>query len=135
MTSKYSALNYKKPTWADFLLCGVILSCACAIMLLFKPSEQGLLTATLRSNGNVVLELPLPTLQDNYLYSVPDMDYPLELEFTTTGVRVLCAECPGQDCVKQGHITTAGQQLICLPNRFTVSLSGGSSSGPDYVIG
>lgn len=32
------------------------------------------------------------------------------------------ADCPNQDCVKQGKISMSGEMLVCLPHRITVSI-------------
>ena len=32
------------------------------------------------------------------------------------------ANCPNQDCVKQGKISMNGEMLVCLPHRVTVSI-------------
>ena len=42
-------------------------------------------------------------------------------------VRVSEADCPNQDCVHQGEISHAGQQIVCLPHKFVVSIADGSS--------
>lgn len=34
------------------------------------------------------------------------------------------ANCPNQDCVKQGKISMNGEMLVCLPHRVTVSIVG-----------
>ena len=34
------------------------------------------------------------------------------------------ADCPNQDCVKQGKISMNGEMLVCLPHRVTVSIVG-----------
>ncbi len=45
------------------------------------------------------------------------------------------ADCPDKLCMKQGKIHYAGQALICLPNRLTVTVEGGESDGVDVVVG
>ena len=35
-------------------------------------------------------------------------------------VKVLCADCPGQDCVRMGWLRSASLPLICLPHGLTV---------------
>lgn len=52
-------------------------------------------------------------------------------------VRVSEANCPNLDCVHQGEISTAGQQIICLPHKLVVSItdgSGDSGNGSSYDI-
>ncbi len=64
-----------------------------------------------------------------------------EGEFEISGVRVVvengCAriaqsDCPDLCCVKSGEISRAGESLVCLPNRVSVTLSG--EDMPDAVI-
>ena len=45
------------------------------------------------------------------------------------------ANCPDLLCVKQGKIHYAGQSIICLPNRLSVTVEGGESDGVDAVVG
>ena len=45
------------------------------------------------------------------------------------------ANCPDLLCVKQGKIHYAGQSIVCLPNRLTVTVEGGESDGVDFVVG
>ncbi|MBE5971116.1 MAG: NusG domain II-containing protein [Lachnoclostridium sp.] len=33
------------------------------------------------------------------------------------------ANCPNQDCIKQGKISMNGEMLVCLPHRITVSIT------------
>lgn len=52
-------------------------------------------------------------------------------------VRVSEADCPNQDCVHQGQISNAGQQIVCLPHKLVVGIaddSGDSSSGATYDV-
>ena len=43
------------------------------------------------------------------------------------------ASCPDGLCVAQGEVEYSGQSIICLPNRVTVEIVGGKSSGIDEV--
>lgn len=46
-------------------------------------------------------------------------------------VRVREADCPNQDCVNQGWIDAAGEQIVCLPHHLVVQVVGGASSSVD----
>lgn len=37
---------------------------------------------------------------------------------------VMDADCPHQDCVHMGWISSPGQQAICLPHKFWIEISG-----------
>ena len=41
-------------------------------------------------------------------------------------VWVTDADCPDKTCVRTGVITRAGQSIVCLPNKVTVTISGES---------
>ena len=41
------------------------------------------------------------------------------------------ADCPDHRCIKMGRIRYNGQRIVCLPNRVTVAVGGGS--GVDIV--
>ncbi len=38
------------------------------------------------------------------------------------------ADCPNQDCVNQGWISEAGQQIVCLPHKLIVEITDGDGS-------
>lgn len=42
------------------------------------------------------------------------------------------ADCPGEDCVRQGSISRAGQSIVCLPNHLVVAIEG--HSDVDVVV-
>lgn len=50
--------------------------------------------------------------------------YTLCLVATSKGVRVEYSDCPTQDCVRAGTISRAGESIVCLPARVTVTLEG-----------
>ena len=52
-------------------------------------------------------------------------DYPLTLRLEPGRVCIGESACPSQDCVHTGWISRAGEQIICLPNRLVISLTGG----------
>lgn len=135
MNSKYSAVNRQTPTFCDGILALAVIGFALCISFWFRPNTQGPLTATVRLDGDVLMELALENLDKPIQYEPDELNYPLVLEFAPTHVQVLYSQCPGLDCVHQGSITSAGQQLICLPNRLSIALSGGDSSGPDLILG
>lgn len=49
-----------------------------------------------------------------------------KIEIANGGVHVTETDCPDRLEVYQGEIRTAGQMLVCLPNRLTVRLEGKS---------
>lgn len=46
---------------------------------------------------------------------------------------VLKSDCKGQDCVKAGKISKAGEMIVCLPNKVVVKIVGDGEV--DYITG
>lgn len=55
------------------------------------------------------------------------------IEVKGGSVRVREADCPNQDCVRQGWIDSAGQQIVCLPHKLTVDVVGGEAAAVDVM--
>lgn len=43
------------------------------------------------------------------------------------------ADCPDHTCVRTGRIKYAGQSIVCLPNKVTVTVKGNSDGGVDLI--
>ncbi len=50
-------------------------------------------------------------------------------------VRVSESDCPNHDCVDQGAISKAGQQIVCLPHKLTIDISDREASPTYDVVG
>ena len=50
-------------------------------------------------------------------------------------VHVEEADCPNQDCVHQGWIDAAGQQIVCLPHKLTVDIVDENAKATYDVVG
>lgn len=76
-------------------------------------------------------------------------DLPLDVDATLTvtssaGTNVICvqdgavhvahASCPNQDCVCQGEVSKAGQQIVCLPNQLVISIAGEGTGAQTYDV-
>ena len=44
------------------------------------------------------------------------------------------ADCPNHDCMQQGRISAAGEEIICLPHKLWIEISGSddASEGSSY---
>jgi hypothetical protein len=45
------------------------------------------------------------------------------------------AACPGRDCQHTGWIDQPGEQIVCLPNRLIITITGTVPSEFDAVTG
>lgn len=97
----------------------VILALLLGVCLLGRPSHTP--TVQVVQDGTVLLTCRLDELEEPMQFSVEGV-YPLTLELSQSGVRVLETTCPGEDCKHMGTISTTQRQIVCLPNRLVVSL-------------
>ena len=57
------------------------------------------------------------------------------VEVQSGKVRVSEADCPNQDCVDQGWISNAGQQIVCLPHKLVVNITDEDTASAYDVVG
>ena len=57
------------------------------------------------------------------------------VEVQSGKVRVSEADCPNQDCVDQGWISNAGQQIVCLPHKLMVNITDEDAASAYDVVG
>ena len=75
-----------------------------------------------------------------FLFSERKFDYintseELTIQAEPGRIRIAESACPSQDCVHTGWISRAGQQIICLPDKLVISLSGSGSQEFDAISG
>lgn len=129
------AAERRHPTLWD---AAVVLAVAAAALLLFfqiSPSEGNFLTATVVLDGEVIAEYDLSALTDPVSLRLDDIPYPLTIQAEPGRIRIVESNCPSQDCVHIGWVDRVGAQIICLPNRLVISLSGAAEPDFDAVSG
>ncbi|EGY78043.1 NusG domain II-containing protein [Peptoniphilus indolicus] len=63
------------------------------------------------------------TLSDKEkLYTIDNKYGKNTFAITSDGVHMVESDCKDQICIHMGHITRAGESIICLPNRLIISL-------------
>ena len=123
MTTKCSPPELR-PKKLDILVAAVVLVLAVVVAVGFygpKLGQSDHLTAVISVGEAVIDRVDLTTL--NVLLS-------------NSGAEVILSDCPTQDCVHTGHISRAGQSIVCLPGQVVIHLEGASDDGaPDIVVG
>lgn len=117
------AVQKRKPTRGDMLVALVIITVALLGVVLLPGRDGKNLTACVTVNGELVWSCPLDSLSEPISYTA-EGEYPLTLEVSKDGVRVVESSCSGEDCRHTGLITKMGLQIVCLPNRTVVTLKG-----------
>lgn len=98
-----------------------------AAMLILNRSG-GSRTAVIRC-GDIRHEL---SLGEDGVFGFDGID--AEFEVKDGKIRLTNASCPDKLCEKTGFIGSAGQSIICVPNRITVSVSSADDS-VDVTVG
>lgn len=89
-------------------------------------------TVVIRDGEQNVYELPLS--QNTTKTVSTDLGTNL-IEIKDGRVHVEEADCPNQDCVHQGWIDAAGEQIVCLPHKLTVGIVNESAETTYDVVG
>ena len=130
-----SAADRRRPVWGDGLVALLVAAAAVILLFLFRPEGGNFLTATVVLEGETIARYDLSALAGPEELEVEGAAYPITIQAEPGRIRILESGCPGQDCVHTGWASQAGQQIICLPNRLVISLSGGASDDIDAITG
>lgn len=100
------------------------------------------LTSTRGRDGSTGLHLTIHSeeglqhlgLSSDTLFHVSGNMGPVEIQVENGRVRIVSSPCPGQDCVRQGWLSTGGDMAICVPSGVFIHLEAGSAEdSPDAV--
>lgn len=115
----------------DLLAVGAVLLLALLVFAAFLPgSGQEAAYAQIYRDGKLLRTVALSsdgefTLEDAYHTTVTVKD---------GSIAVTASDCPGEDCVASGWISTAGRSIVCLPARLEIRVVG-QTGDVDFVVG
>lgn len=120
----------------NVILVLVIAALACAGLvatrLIGANTDADTATVVIRDGAQNVYELPLG--QDATKAVTTDLGTNVVV-IKDGRVHVEEADCPNQDCVHQGWIDAAGQQIVCLPHKLTVDIVDENAKATYDVVG
>ena len=119
------AADRRRPTLWDGLLALLVAAAAAALLFFLRPAESNFLTASIVLDGETIGTYDLTGLTEPVTLTVDQAEYPVTIRLEPGRVCIGESACPSQDCVHTGWISRAGEQIICLPNRLVISLTGG----------
>ena len=90
------------------------------ILLALIPSGIKGRTVVFRMDGEVLAELPL---DKDAVYEVSGA-YTNVFAIENSRVRVVKTDCPNHECERTGDIYTAGESIVCAPNRVSAAITG-----------
>lgn len=112
----------------DLLAVAAVILLAAALLLFALPAlSAGGSYACIYQHGKLIREVPLSV----------DQTFPVSGDYTNTvtvqdgKIAVTHADCPNQDCVRQGWLSDGGA-IVCLPNQLEIRLP--VDGGADFVI-
>lgn len=73
-------------------------------------------------NGKLYQKVSLGETGPNLKISVPVANGENIVEIEKDRVRMLYAQCPDKDCIRQGWISRPGQIIVCLPKRMVIKI-------------
>ena len=105
----------------------MVLIVLCAV-LFFPRGEDAASEVQVYLDGKLVYAYPLHEDRTITLTGA----YTNEIEIKDASVRILKSDCPGEDCVHTGWISSAGRSIVCLPNRAEIRITG--EAQVDFVV-
>lgn len=114
---------------SDLIAVAVVVCLIVASLTLFYgPEKTDAGTVEVYQNGKLLYAY---SLTENRTFTV-EGNYENTIVIENGTVRIESSTCPGHDCVHMGSIRTSGQNLICLPNRLEIRLTG-ENDGVDII--
>ncbi len=112
----------------DILLIVVVLIAAAVFWYMTKPGGEGAF-AVVAIDGEEVGRYPL---SEDTSVTFGDADYNT-LEITGGMAAIVDANCGDHTCIRTGRIHLAGETIVCLPHKLTVTVVGGTDSEFDAI--
>ncbi len=104
----------------------ILLSAAVWLFFIFSPSGG---TADIEINGEPYKTVNLPALAAPEVLRIDStLTGGIEITVTAdnTGIAVTHSTCPDKTCMKTGKISKAGEAVICLPAKLSITIGGKS---------
>ena len=115
----------------DWLAVGLVLVLAAAVLLCFFPKNGAdASSAEIYLNGKLVKTVDLTKDQT---FTISDR-YENQITVEKGAIFVEASDCPGEDCVHSGKISTLGRVLVCLPNGLEIRITS-APADVDFVVG
>ena len=105
-----------KTDWA--IICFVLIF-SFAVYFFCGFSDNKPKTAVIEVDGKVFAEYEMNNIADEKIVDVYGKN---KVKITRDYAEVIYADCPDKRDMKQGKITKAGQIIVCLPNKMTVTI-------------
>lgn len=113
----------------DFVAIGIVIAMILLVLIFFPKGSEKAETVLIYQDGVLIAEYPL---QEDAEFTVQG-DYTNVVVISGGKAAVTESDCPGEDCVHTGWIYRSGRNIVCLPNRVEIRISGKSDA--DIIVG
>lgn len=109
---------------ADIFLAVILIILGLIVSYTLTAGNDAGDTVCIRTGGQLYGYYPLAedrtveVSQNGHMNKITIKDKQVSMSFS---------DCPGQDCVKHSSISGTAETIVCLPNKVTVEIAGGSS--------
>ena len=125
---KNMRLKFQK---GDLLAILLVMAIAAAAGIAFFPERSADMQAYVQiyQDGMLIKEMPLS--EDISLKIAGKYNNVIQIKDGRAAI--LESDCPGEDCVHSGWISSVGRSIICLPNRVEIRILG--EAEVDFAVG
>lgn len=109
----------KRKTWFWIVLLTVLAAASAGVYLLRGTPGR---LAVVYVDGEAVRTFDLDAAAIPYEETIVTPDGYNTVRVSRDGVSVTAADCPGQDCVRQGAIHDGLVPIVCLPHRLVIEI-------------
>ena len=123
----------KMTKWDKFLIIFIIISSLIGLYLVkYSAFNEGQKYIVIEVNGEEYKRISFgPNMTGKIIEFNTDFGHNV-IEIGEERVRVIEADCPDKLDVKQGWISSPGEVIVCLPNRFVVQIISVDETKKDY---
>lgn len=101
------------------VLFGALAALGAGIYLLHGPAGR---QAAIYVDGALYRTVDLGAVAEPYSFTVETPDGWNTVQVSPGSIRVTDADCPHQDCVKQGAISDGAIPIVCLPHKLVIRI-------------
>jgi len=102
--------------------CIILLSLIIFVAFQVYGFADGKTYVLIEANGKLYQKVSLGKDGPNLTIHVPVATGENIVEIDRDRVKMLYAQCPDQDCIRQGWISRPGQIIVCLPNKMVIKI-------------
>ena len=117
---KREILNMFRP--ADIILAVILIIAGFVMSFVLASGDTDAERVTAAVDGKVYGFYDLSEDQD---VTVEQDGHTNTFRIKDRSVTMIHADCHGQDCIHEGTIDSAGETIVCLPNKLVLEISGG----------